>query len=363
MNPILVRGRLGLYLISWLPLVPLVALLLQRGGIPWREALAEGFPLVLVYAQICLAAWYVCRAAPLRPVRPLRLTLAQLSAAVLSSAAWVLVGWGWAGLLGSLSVPIPELAGAADRFLDVAPQLFALGVPLYLLAAALHYLILALEKSQEAERRELEARLRTREAELRALKAQIDPHFLFNALNTVSALIGSDPAAARRMTILLAEFLRRSLRLGSREEIPLGEELAHASSYLAVERARFGDRLRIEEHVDEACLRCRVPSLILQPLVENAVRHGIAQLLEGGAIRIEARRSEGLLHLAVENPCDPDHRPPRGEGVGLANVAARLRALHGRQAGTAAVAEEGSFRVELRLPAQEIEPEIEETPV
>jgi LytS/YehU family sensor histidine kinase len=157
------------------------------------------------------------------------------------------------------------------------------------------------------------------------------------------------------MTILLAEFLRRSLRLGSREEIPLAEELAHAAGYLAVERARFGDRLRIEEEIEEACLRCRVPSLILQPLVENAVRHGIAQLLEGGAIRIEARRVDGFLCLAVENPCDPDHRPPRGEGVGLANVTARLRALYGRQAESKTVPQAGRFRVELKLPAREIE--------
>lgn len=356
MNPILVhRGRLGLYLIGWLPLVPLVALLLQRGGVPWGEALAEGFPLVLVYAQICLAAWYVCGAAPLVPVRPFRLILAQASAAVLSAAVWVLAGWGWAGLLGSL----PDLAGAADRFLNVGPQLFALGVPLYLLAAALHYLLLALEGSREAERRELEAKLRAREAELRALRAQIDPHFLFNALNTVSSLTGSDPAAARRMTLLLAEFLRRSLRLGSREVIPLAEELAHAACYLAVERVRFGERLSVTEEVDESCLRCQVPSLILQPLVENAVRHGIAQLLEGGAIRIAARRADGILRLAVENPCDPDHPPARGQGVGLANVGARLRALHGRQAGVAAKPAPGRYLVEVTLPAVEA-PEDEE---
>jgi two-component system sensor histidine kinase AlgZ len=351
-NPILVRrGRLGLYLISWAPLVPLTVLLLRRGGIGWGEALAEGFPLVFVYAYLCLAAWYVCRVAPLKPVQPLLLTVAQGVAAALSSAAWVLLGWGWAALLDTF----PDFGGAAGRFAGLAPQLFAVGVPLYLAAAAVHYLVLALDESQEADRRTLEAKVQAREAELRALKAQIDPHFLFNALNAISSLAGSDPMAARRMTLLLAEFLRRSLRLGSRGEIPLAEELAHAASYLAVERVRFGERLRVEEEVDAGCLRCRVPSLILQPLVENAVRHGIAQLLERGSIRIAARREDGTLRLTVENPCDPDHRPLRGEGVGLANVSARLRALHGRRAGLAVTPTPGLFRVEVFLPALDIE--------
>lgn len=354
MHPILTRGgRLGLYLLGWLPLVPLAALLLAEDAAGWGEALAEALPLVLVYAYLCLASWYVCRTVPLRPVRPLRLATAHGLGAVLSSALWVLLGWAWAGVLDEL----PLFAGAGERFLAGSLRLYALGVPLYLLSAALHYLLLALESARDAERRALELRVQAREAELRALKAQIDPHFLFNSLNAASALVGSDPAGARRMVLLLAEFLRRSLRLGRVESIPLGEELAHAASYLAVERVRFGERLRVEEQVEEASRACLVPALLLQPLVENAVRHGIAQLLEGGAIRIEARidaRQTGdLLRLAVENPCDPDHPPSRGEGVGLANVAARLRTLYGREGGLSVAPGPGRFRVELTLPAAE----------
>jgi hypothetical protein len=349
-HPILARrGHLGLYLLGWAPLLPLVVVLLVLGGeISWREAWALGLPLLLVYAYVCLAAWYVCRMAPLRPQRPARLIAVHLLGALLSSGLWVVLGWGWAGLLRLL----PGFEDLADDYADgVLPQLFALGVPLYLVSAAVHYLLLALERSQAAERRALELKLLAQEAELRALKAQVDPHFLFNSLNTVSALAGSDPAAARRMAILLAEFLRRSLQLGRRESIPLAEELAHAASYLAVERVRFGERLQVEEAVEEASRPCLVPPLLLQPLVENAVRHGVAQLLEGGAIRIAARLRDGRLLLAVENPCDPDHPPVRGEGVGLANVAARLRALYGPQARWEVENPPGRFRVELSLPA------------
>ncbi len=361
MHPILARReRLGLYLAGWLPLAPLVVLVfLWGGGLPWLEAVALALPLVAVYAQLCLAAWYACRALPLGSSRPWRLVGVHLLGALSSSALWVLLGWAWAAVLAAL----PPFRGAVERFAAPALLLFALGVPLYLVAVAVHYLILAFEVSRAAEAQALAARIEAREAELRALRAQLDPHFLFNSLNAVGALAGSDPAGARKMAILLGEFLRGSLKLGARETIPLGEELAQAAAYLAVERARFGDRLAVEEAVEEAALACPVPALILQPLVENAVRHGIAQLLDGGVIRLEARRLAGRLCLAVENPCDPDHPPATrgsGERLGLANVAARLATRYGEAARVEARAAPGRFRVEVELPAGPAEEEEEE---
>jgi two-component system, LytTR family, sensor histidine kinase AlgZ len=374
-HPILAeRGRLGLYLLGWSPLAALgVVLLALRGEVSWAESLAVGPPLLLVYAYLCLAAWYVCRLAPLastRPLasttplapttplrgaghwRPLRALALHLGAALLSSAVWVALGLAWAGLLGELAA----FEGLAGRLAGDAPGLFAVGVPVYLVSAAVHYLIQALEASRDAESRALELRVLAREAELKALKAQLDPHFLFNALNTVSALAGSDPAAARKMAILLAEFLRRSLRLGGLDRVPLGEELAHAAGYLAIERVRFGERLAVAEEIEPASRACLVPPLLLQPLVENAVRHGIAQLLEGGVIRIVASLqgapgAGARLLLAVENPCDPDHPALPGEGVGLANVEARLAARYPGEARVAATAAAGTYRVEIALPA------------
>jgi two-component system sensor histidine kinase AlgZ len=344
------RGRLGLYLLGWSPLAVLgVVLLALRRDVSWSEALAVGLPLLLVYAYLCLAAWYVCRLAPLRPARPLRTLGFQLVAAVLSSALWVAVGFAWTALLLD---GVPAFDGAGERYLIEAPGLFAVGVPVYLAAAAVHYLVLALEGSRAADQRALELRVLAREAELKALRAQLDPHFLFNALNTVSALAGSDPAAARKMALLLAEFLRRSLRLAQLDSVPLGEELALAAGYLAIERVRFGDRLEVVEEIEEGSRACLVPPLLLQPLVENAVRHGIAQLLDGGVIRLAVRREAGELRIAVENPCDPDHPVEPGEGVGLANVGARLAARHPGAARVAARVENGVYRVELRLPVR-----------
>src|SRR5262249_49528922 len=142
--------------------------------------------------------------------------------------------------------------------------------------------------ARDLERTALEAKVQTRDAELRALRAQINPHFLFNGLNAVASLAGSDPMRARQMCVMLADFLRRSLALGGRAEVTLAEELELAERYLEIERVRFGSRLEVALDVEPETLHCMVPALVLQPLVENAVTHGIAQSLEGGAVRIGA---------------------------------------------------------------------------
>src|SRR6185436_18911903 len=112
-----------------------------------------------------------------------------------------------------------------------------------------------------------------------------NPHFLFNCLNSISALTASDAARAREVCVRLSEFLRNTLGLGERESIPWKEELELARTYLEVERVRFGARLQVEMDVDDACVECKVPPLVLQPLVENAIKHGIATLVEGGTVR------------------------------------------------------------------------------
>jgi hypothetical protein len=352
------RGRLGLYLLGWSPLAALiVVLLVWRGELSWGEAALVGLPLAYFFAYLCLSAWYLCRALPLQPGqgggRALEVLGGHLIAALASGVLLALAGRGWLLLLSSIA----GLDRLDHRFPAVAPMLFALGVPLFLLAVAFHYLLHALSEGSAAERRALTQRVLAREAEWKALRAQLDPHFLFNGLNTIAALSATDPAGTRRMAILLAEFLRRSLELGSKEEIPLAEEAALAASYLAVERARFGERLTVIEALEPAVLSQKVPPLLLQPLIENAVRHGIAQLLDGGVIRIEARLDAGALgdrlHLAVENPCDPDRPGSTGQGVGLANVRARLAGRYGEKAALRILATPGKFRVEIELPLAE----------
>jgi len=226
----------------------------------------------------------------------------------------------------------------------VIPPLIAVGFLLYLLSVALHYVLLAMEASRRAA-------LEARDAELRALKAQINPHFLFNSLNSIIALTSSDPIRAREMCLRLADFLRNTLGLGERESVAWHEELSLTQAYLDVEQIRFGSRLQVELNVDDNCRDCRVPPLILQPLIENAVKHGIATLIEGGTIRVESRVCEGQLRVKVENNFDPQAPQPRRCGLGLRNVRMRLETRFGPLAWLAARAEGNRFLVEIVIPS------------
>lgn len=354
MHPLLTRPRnLGLYLLAWIPLVALLAFLLAApGALPWREAWVIVPPMCLLYAFVCLAAWYACRMLPVGRTRVLRLLDTHIAAAAAAGGLWLLAGIGLANGLATL----PAFRGLDQRLNAQLPLLYGLGVLLYLLSVAFHYVLLAVEASRQAEAREAQARELAREAELRALKAQVNPHFLFNSLNSISALTSIDAGRAREMCVLLADFLRSTLGLGDKTAIPLEDELALVRCFLAVEKVRFGARLQVEEIVDEACGRLLVPPLLLQPLVENAVNHGVAHLTEGGWIRLEARCSDGRLLIALENAFDPE-APRRSHGVGLVNVRRRLETRYSDDASLQAAAAGDRFRVRLSLPAEtETEP-------
>jgi len=350
MHPILARkGRLALYLTAWVPLgVGLAALLVLTGGGSWGEGLAVALPASLIYAFVCLAPWYLCRALPIAPGGGPRLVATWLATTAVSSGLWLLIARLIANGLDGIW---PE---AGVRLGRSGVVMFALGLLLFALSVALHYLMLAVERSRQAETRQLALQVLAREAELKALRTQIDPHFLFNSLHSISALTAADPAGARRMCLLLGEFLRLSLKLGARDRITLGEEMALAERFLGIEQVRFGERLTASVAVEPDAAPCEVPPLILQPLVENAVRHGIAELVDGGRIDVTAARRGGAVVIVVENPCDPERRVRAGAGVGLANVRSRLTTAFGAGGRVEAGERDGRFRVELSLPATEV---------
>ena len=346
MHPILgsIR-RLAIYLLAWLVIGLLLALGLGRGG-DWLTAVAFFVPLGVAYALITQSAWYVCRIFPLVRARGWHVAVSQICAAVFASAVWVAMAGAWAR---TLSVVGLESAGAA-MYQTQRPLLFVVGALLFWLVSIFFYLLIAFDASKEAERANLQLTLLAREAELRALRAQIDPHFIFNSLHSISALTTSDAAAARRMCLLLADFLRETLRLGGNDQIPLSEELALADRFLAIEQVRLGQRLNIERETDPAAATCLVPPLLLQPLVENAVNHGVAQLVEGGTIRVAASRAGATLTITLENPCDPERPRTRGVGLGLDLLRKRLTNQYGASDAVYAQEQAGQFRVEIRIP-------------
>jgi len=354
MHPILTQlRRLVFYLLGWTPLAAMLTYLLAvPGGLTWWQAGSIAFPLCLLYAFVCLAAWYPCLATPLERSSVPRFLFTHVVGALVASTLWILA----ARFLGRMLSGFRGFHGIDARLSGDLPLLFGTGILLYLLAVGFHYVLLAVEASRQAEARVMQAGLLARDAELRALKAQVNPHFLFNSLNSISALTASDPPRAREMCVLLGDFLRRTLGLGEKLAIPLSEEMSLIHAFLAVEKIRYGDRLRMEESVDPPALDAEVPPLLLQPLVENAIVHGVANLVEGGWIRLTIQRRDGTLSVEIENQFDPEAPRRRRNGVGLENVRQRLEARYAGHATFAASAAGDLFRVTINLPVQSDEP-------
>src|SRR5229473_2955536 len=354
MHPLLTRNRLGLYLLGWIPLAATLVLLMTSGGnLSWLESSVIAIPLCAVYAFICLSAWYTAKSSPIKRESALRLIGVHSLAAALVSYFWMGLGW---VLVASLS-KTTAFQGLDRRFAPQAPILFGAGYLLYLLSVASQYVILSLEASREAEARVMEMNILARQAELKALKAQINPHFLFNSLNSISALTSIDPVRARDMCVLLGDFLRLTLGLGEKTSVRLSEELELLQKYMAIEKVRFGARLNMHEEIQEESKACLLPPLLLQPLVENAVKHGIASLPEGGDVRLAAQRQNGRLAILVENSWDPEAPPRRSGGLGLKNVQQRLEARYGKDANLRVNTEGERFQVTLSIPAESEEKE------
>lgn len=199
------------------------------------------------------------------------------------------------------------------------------------LVSALAGLWLAMMEQQETERRRTTVEQLSREAELSRLRQQLQPHFLFNSLNSISALAGSRPDEARRMIQQLSDFFRATLRKDEQQLVSLAEELEHLALYLEIEKVRFGHRLKTEIRCSEDSLELKLPSLLLQPVVENAIKFGLYETLGETTITIASARDNNHLKVVVQNPFDPTTAPPRrGTGFGLNSIRRRLYLLFAR---------------------------------
>lgn len=347
MHPILSERRIFLlYLTAWVVAGALLAALLNTTGMTLIGAVLLAVPMTMVLSFMCLASYYLCRTFPLRKMDVARLLIIHSIAAALTSSVWISLGKTWVSFVAEISLTGP----IADDYSLQIPLLFTIGGTLFLLSVAIHYAIIAFGESREAEHNAMELRLLAQEAELKALRSQINPHFLFNSLNSISALTTGDPAGARSMTLKLADFLRRTISVGSRRQVSLLEELELTRGFLAIEQIRFGTRLNLDESIAPDTLPCIVPPLILQPLVENAIGHGIGHLVDGGTITITAERTGPRLRITIRNPVDTQQQPRKGHGIGLQNVRNRLEALYPDEAQLEIRSFPSAFEVEIVLP-------------
>ncbi len=353
-GPTSTRRGAALYLLVWTIVgLMLAGLISTSSGAAWSNSILFAIPITLLYAIAAgYSAYYMCRAYPLAERHPAVITGVLFIAATVASSMWTAIAMAFNALSLDLA---PELAGI-ELSRPLLIVITGLGILLYGLCAAGHYLVTEFERARTSERRELESQLMAQTAELRMLRTQIDPHFLFNSLNSISALTAINPQAARDMTVQLAQFFRHSLGLEAHTKITLDAELTLIDHFLAIEKVRFSSRLAVELDIDDAARACMVPPMILQPLVENAVKHGIANLTEGGTVRIAAQRQGSLLQLSVTNDVDADQVEGGRKGIGLANVRQRLSIAYGHEASVHWQRSSTAFRVDISMPAELQEP-------
>jgi len=334
--------------LTWVPVaLALIPALATLGKLSWTASVLLGAPLAMISLFIPIAAGYICRFTPLGKAQMWRIIMTHLADALVLSFLWTLIASPFSRALAY----IPRLHGLDKQFVPDLWIVYVTGGFVYLFSVAFHYVAIAQEAARTVEMQVMQTNVLARDAELRALRAQINPHFLFNSLNSISALTSIDGARAREMCLLLADFLRLTLGMGEKTVIPFSDELDLLEKFLAIEKVRFGDRLHMEEQIEDDAKRCIIPALLLQPLLENAVSHGIASMAEGGLIRLEARVQDGRLGIVVENDRDEEAPSRKRNGMGLKNVRSRLEARYGKEATFRAEAEEDKFRVSMSLPA------------
>ena len=221
---------------------------------------------------------------------------------------------------------------------------------IYILAVVTYYLFISLGKLSEKKAREAKLESLLKETELKMLRSQINPHFLLNSLNSVSSLTLTNPEKAREMVIKLSEFIRYGLSKKDEQAVSLRNELENLKLYSDIEKIRFGDRLSTEENIDTQCLDLKLPVMILQPLFENAIKHGVYESSGSVTIKTEVKKTEDCVQITISNNFESSPSFRKGTGTGLANVENRLSLFYGNKARLITSKEKDVFSVTLFIP-------------
>ncbi len=299
---------------------------------------------------ICLATWYICKITSLKQWNLLRTIWSHIISAGILSAFWLLLIM----LYTEILVVVFKTKAWQAFYRDAVPIFFAVGISLYFIAILGNYLMLAVEKNRKTEQEVLKQRLLASQAELKALKATVHPHFIFNCLNLLGPLMRTSTAKAQKIISQLSDFLLYSLRYGKQELVTIQDELDHVKNYLGIESVRLGSRLKLQFDIDEKVLGTPVLPLTLLPLVENAIKHGIGQCIEGGTLSISIKKvsDNGDIYVEITNPFDEPSQPAavRGEGLGLKTLKQRISAYYGARGRLITWKDNKRFKVKLYFP-------------
>lgn len=348
MNPLIKSPRhFAAFLISWLPLMAGMTYLgSQLAACAYREAAVLVIPALVLQMFFFSGVWYVAKVTSIKTSNLAVFFMRHILSYVVMNAIWLYIVMLYAEFLNA----VLEQYVWRDYFNQIIPLLVTAGFFIYFVAALISYLSLANERTREAEMAMLANQLKAGEAELKFLKASIHPHFMFNSLNALSTLTVSQPDKAQKVCLQLADFLRYSLSFKD-DIVPLQEELQHIRNYLNIEKTRLGDRLKVVWDMEEGLEDEPLLSFCLQPLVENAIKHGIEQRINGGIINISLKRNDTHLLIELNNPLPDEPGEARvSTGQGLLNLKARLEQAYHKTARMVVHRGGKAFAIKLYLP-------------
>lgn len=314
------RRALIIYIALWSLVMIINALIIMyRKDLSFFVSFSDALISNILFGFLGLLVWYPTRYIPFQKQAPVYSISAHVTVGVLVILVWLVLSMTILGALFSDNIEYSSYLTSSVYWRAI------LGIMIYLVLVLVYYLVI--NNRSLRERVQAEERLRTlvKESELNLLKSQINPHFLFNSLNSISSLILSNPEEAQEMIHRLSDFIRYSLKHRENEYVSLEEEIGRMKDYLAIEKVRFGEKLLYNIETSEECYKVEVPTMILQPLIENAIKHGVYESLEPVEIEFNCSLEDGFLNLQIINDFDPVHPARKGTGVGLKNVAERIR--------------------------------------
>ncbi|MCK5821717.1 MAG: histidine kinase [Bacteroidales bacterium] len=323
-NPFISKKEYSIsYALVWVLIIGThLAVLYFYSQQPLLESVIDAVVFNILFAGLGLSVWYAVRYYDSSQSAPLDVFLYHFGTAAIALSCWLGIGY----FLISISMPGFE---KYKEFLDNSMIWRGIsGLLIYSVIVLIYYLYIHSEDLKLRVEKEAKLKLQVREGEIERLKNQINPHFLFNSLNSVSSLTMSKPDAAREMLVKLSDFLRYSLEFKENELTLLSSELDHIEHYLGIEKVRFGDRLLFSIQIHSDCKSCRVPNMILQPLIENAIKHGVYESIEPVEIRADIRFEDESLVISIKNTFDPEAAPRKGKGIGLQNVSNRMSLIY-----------------------------------
>jgi two-component system, LytTR family, sensor kinase len=346
LNPIL-KNRIYFYIYTgvWLTILLVNSiLLLYSYDFGWQIAVTESIVFNILFAFLGLGLWFPIYYSDFSKSSFASILFQQLFACIISVGIWLLVSYLLLeGIFSSHEDYIIYLKSSL-------PWRIGEGILFYLLIVLSYYLITVYNDFKEKLVKESELKSLVKESELKSLKSQINPHFLFNSLNSISSLTIISPEKAQEMVIKLSDFLRYSLSHSQEPLTSLEEELTNINRYLDIEKTRFGKRLHVEKQIDDSCYSNRLPSLILQPLIENAIKHGLYESIDKSSIVIECKCTNTLLEVILRNDYDPDLITNKGEGIGISNIKRRMGIMYNRDNLLSIHKTNKIFEVTLRFP-------------